>query len=145
MTGRKQGTVEDRFWKKVEKGPGCWLWKGCCFKGYGRFNDGKRTVRAHRFAYQTLIGPIPEGLEPDHICRNRSCVNPAHLDIVTSTENKRRGLAGKINNNCAAKTHCPRGHPYDESNTYVWQGKRHCKICHKESNSRWQNENRTRR
>ena len=87
----------DRFWPKVEFTGFCWNWTaGTSAKGYGCFrlggHDGKRTS-AHRVAYELLVGPIPDGLELDHLCRNRRCVNPDHLEPVTGDENKRRSPA----------------------------------------------------
>ncbi len=90
-------TREERFWAKVDRsGPGgCWLWTASTREGYGYFGLGRRDegmVDAHRFAYELLVGPIPAGLEIDHLCRVRRCVNPPHLEAVTSAENKRRAL-----------------------------------------------------
>ena len=128
---------EVRFWRKVNKTDGCWLWTAAKDdNGYGRFREKGRSgpaKLAHVFAYETLIGPVPEGKELDHICRNPSCVNPAHVEPVTHKVNVQRGLSGKVNNPMTAKTHCPQGHPYDERNTYVnRQGKRECRTCHRE-------------
>lgn len=91
--------VARRFWSKVVKegSHGCWRWQGRLnHAGYGRFTVGGRRdarwVMAHRFAYELLIGPIPEGLELDHLCRQRDCVNPGHMEPVTREENSRRGV-----------------------------------------------------
>ena len=117
---RASGTPEERWWAKVEKQPdGCWLWTGGLDKmGYGQFHtqsDGKRrNHRAHRYGYELLVGPIPGGVEPDHLCRVHACVNPGHLDLVTHRVNVQRGDAGKAK---AARTHCPRGHEYTPENT----------------------------
>lgn len=129
---RRSGTTDapfaipppaERFWPKVDKrGPnGCWLWTGRLFSnGYGCFMLKGRSLLAHRVAFEWQ-GDIPEGLHLDHLCRVRACVNPAHLEPVTIQENNRRASA--------AKTHCPYGHPYNESNTYVWRGGRYCRTC----------------
>lgn len=92
--------LEERFWEKVEKrGPDeCWEWGGTVADGYGRFREGgfgSSPVRAHRVAYKLLVGPIPEGLVLDHLCENRGCVNPAHLEPVTNRENLRRHYEGR--------------------------------------------------
>lgn len=87
---------------------------GLTTSGYGRFWDGTRGVQAHRFAYEQIVGPIPEGLDLDHLCRNRRCVNPRHLDPVSRRENLLRGETLPSAN--AQKTHCPMGHPYAGNN-----------------------------
>lgn len=101
----------------------CWLFSGSInSSGYGVLHDGERAVLAHRLAYEDSFGPIPDGLTIDHLCRNRTCVNPAHLDPVTGSENVRRSRA--------FRTECPQGHPYDEANTHVnARGHRSCKTC----------------
>ena len=78
---------------------------------------GRKMIQAHRVAYELVKGKIPAGLELDHLCRNRICCNPAHLEAVTGRENSLRGVSPWAKNACA--THCPRGHPYDAENTYV--------------------------
>jgi len=111
---------------------GCWEWTASKdSNGYGWFYANGKTGRAHRFSYEVLVGTIPIGLEIDHLCRNTSCVNPDHLEAVTRQENTKRGLAGKVNGDIQrAKTHCPKGHPYDELNTYHRpDGGRDCKMC----------------
>lgn len=79
----------DRFWMKVQKGPGCWPWTGAATEGYGHFTDTAegKTHAAHRLAYQLLVGPIPEGMQLDHQCRNTLCANPAHLRPVSNKQN----------------------------------------------------------
>ena len=85
----------DRFWAKVDKGIFCWDWLGGKSNGYGRFWVEGRLVQAHRWAYETMVGPIPEGLTLDHLCRVRYCVNPSHLEPVTLGENIRRSFRKK--------------------------------------------------
>ena len=124
-----------RFWQKVRiLDNGCWEWTAAKRGGYGVFGLGTRSdglIRAHRYAYAELVGPIPEGLQLDHLCRNRPCVNPEHLEPVTGRENTLRGESPQAQN--ARKTHCPRGHAYDLLNTYSGgKGGRQCDICRKE-------------
>jgi len=120
-----------RFWRKVWKTEGCWFWTASVDShGYGQFRVGTRTIKAHRFAYEELIGPIPDGLEPDHLCRQHRCVNPTHLEMVTHRENILRGMAPSALH--ARKTKCPKGHPYDEANTRIdGRGSRQCRACKK--------------
>lgn len=133
-------TAEQRFWPKVgppESG-GCRRWTGYLNPrtGYGQFNLGNQsTGLAHRVAYTLACGVIPDGMQLDHLCRNRWCVNPEHLEPVTATENARRGDAGL---NQRSKTHCPKGHPYDEANTYLYPaGFRRCRTCAREHDRKY--------
>lgn len=121
----------ERFWSRVDRTPGCWLWTSTLDNGYGSINlkiDGRQRNRmAHRLAYEEIIGPIPEGLELDHLCRVPRCVNPAHLEPVTHVENTMRGfspLAVK-----ARQTHCHRGHEFTAANTYRAGSSRKCREC----------------
>lgn len=129
-------TAEERFWAKVDRrGPDeCWPWTaGLWGGGYGAFampsyGNRYRNVYAHRFAYELLVGPIAEGMVIDHLCRNRACVNPAHLEPVTKRENTLRGTSPIANNR--RLTHCRRGHPFDAANTFIdLGGNRHCRAC----------------
>lgn len=127
--------ILERFQDKYIPDPnsGCWLWTAYCDpKGYGRFRLRGRIVGAHRASYEIFVGPIPDGLYIDHLCRVRSCVNPAHMELVTNQENIRRGEAGKATGiRQRAKTHCPSGHPYNEENTYQHTRSRQCRECKK--------------
>ena len=96
----------------------CWPWKGFYnHKGYGRFQVNGHTISAHRAVYESLIGPVPEGLTLDHLCRNRACVNPQHLEPVTNKVNVLRGTGLCATN--AKKMNCPRGHPYSGNNLII--------------------------
>ena len=132
-----------------EPNSGCWLWIASLdTKGYGQINIGTggkpKMARSHREMYLSMIGPIPEGLELDHLCRVRCCVNPAHLEPVTHEENYRRGLGGR-NGGIAmgkikrARTHCPRGHSFADGNEMFQNGRgkrwRYCRSCKELSRS----------
>lgn len=110
----------------VNKGEGCWEWAGTKVgKGYGRFTVGSGVkMVAHRYSYERLVGPIPEGMQIDHLCRNRPCVNPAHLEAVTPEENLRRAYAA-----IGPKMVCVNGHPKTDENLFISGGKRRCREC----------------
>lgn len=98
---------------KFTIGDECWEWNGASGRGYGLISDGSGRLRpAHRMMYELLVGPVPEGLDLDHLCRNRGCINPKHLEPVTHKVNINRGR--KAN---AEKTHCKNGHPFNDENT----------------------------
>jgi hypothetical protein len=107
----------------------CIIWTGAKIPdGYGIRRHQGRNQLAHRVAYMQEVGPIPEGLEMDHLCRNRLCINTAHLEPVTHRENVLRGIGPTAVN--ATKTHCPQGHPYAGDNlVFKPDGGRHCLIC----------------
>lgn len=128
----KRAPWEVRFWARVQKGPGCWEWLGRRdVAGYGKFDPpaelGMSTV-AHRIAFVLTKGEPPAGLHLDHLCRNRGCVNPDHLEPVTEAVNLLRGEGWGAKN--ARKTHCPKGHPYAGDNLFVNSlGRRQCRTC----------------
>ena len=125
-----KSTVLTRLMGKISRSvSGCWEWQGAITPdGYGRQSYRGRARRAHRVAYELIVGEIPAGLVLDHLCRNRSCVNPAHLEPVTDRINLLRGIGPTADR--ASRTHCPQGHAYDLENTYVdRRGSRHCRAC----------------
>jgi hypothetical protein len=137
----------ERFIERVPES-GCWIWIGVCFpNGYGRVcvqrNKKRRAFMAHRVVYQTYVGPIPIGLDIDHLCRVRCCVNPSHLEPVTRRLNLERGgiLAGLRARAAAmnAATVCSRGHQMTPENTYIYPSGRHraCKECMRSLNREW--------
>jgi hypothetical protein len=132
---------KERFLKHVAKTAdenACWLWTGFIEKtgsaaGYGKFQmSTRRCLGAHRAAHLLFKGPIPSGHVIDHLCRNPACVNPKHLEAVTPRVNTLRGIGTSAIN--SQKTHCPKGHPYDQANTYLQRSKygRQCRICQNE-------------
>jgi hypothetical protein len=134
----------DRFWERVveasEPSPngwtGCWVWTGTPrHDGYGRMSIGSRGTQrehlVHRLSYEWIVGKIPEGLVIDHLCRNRACVNPAHMEPVTNVENVMRGEGFSATH--ARKTYCPAGHKLAGRNLSKWHlkhGQRKCATCH---------------
>jgi hypothetical protein len=120
-------SLQNRFESKIEKTDSCWNWLGSkTSSGYGLFYIGDKRYRAHRVSYTIYRDTISDGLVIDHLCKNKLCVNPEHLEQVTQSENVKRGLAGKINNYQKAKTACPRGHEYTR---LAKNGSRVCGKC----------------
>lgn len=140
-------TNVSRFWSKVDKGGpmpvdpwrpvagNCWLWTAATSAGYGAFWVHGRVVKAHRYAYQSLVGSIPIGLQVDHLCRVPNCVRPEHLELVTSATNTMRGRS--FSSLHRTKTHCPSGHPYAGTNLAIYRGHRACRRCNVLNVQRW--------
>lgn len=127
----------DRFWPKVRVQPnGCWLWNGYLNnKGYGKISVNCKPAYAHRFAYERFWGLIPEDKELDHLCRNHACVNPFHLEVVTTQVNCLRGNspASIAHRKARERPHCIHGHPWTSENTYCRKsGQKSCRTCHRE-------------
>ena len=140
----------ERLRARVEIDPetGCWEWTGSKQQGgygmWGWWADGKHhSTTAHRAVYREMVGPIPDGMTLDHLCRNRGCVNPGHVEPVSHAENVRRG----VHPSGPRKTHCPQGHPYSGENLYLWNDprgyvKRMCRTCNKARSKAWQESHR---
>lgn len=128
--------LTDRFWNKVYKSNSCWYWCSTKMHGYGYYWYEGKYKRAHRLLYEAINGELSKEVVLDHICRNRDCVNPAHLRECTTKENLNAegSLVGK--NGCKWKrkiTHCPKGHEYDQTNTYISKtNHRSCLTCRRE-------------
>lgn len=120
-----------RFWERVDRPSptACWTWRGAHIPdGYGQVVVDGRRVGTHRYAYELLVGPIPDGLQIDHLCRNPGCCNPAHLEPVTRKENIRRGRSSPGLH--AQQTHCIYGHPLAGDNLRIkGRGERSCRVC----------------
>lgn len=121
--------TRSRLLRAVVERNGCWIWPNAPDSdGYPIVKVGGRSRRAHRLFYEMLVGPIPDGLQLDHLCRVRNCVNPEHLEPVTCRENVQRGLKGRL------LTHCRNGHEFSSDNTYVTpDGSRTCRECQRAS------------
>ena len=126
------GPIAKRLEFRSDRTGDCWLWTGgLSSTGYGQLKINGRQTKAHRAAYEELVGPVPEGLDLDHLCRVRRCINPAHLEPVTRRENTLRGISFAAQ--LAQQTHCKRGHAFDEKNTYIWRNSRICRQCRKDA------------
>ena len=130
----------DKIFSKIKKTKTCWNWTGCLVHGYGQCWFEKRQRSAPRVVYEILVGKIPQGMELDHLCFNRGCVNPKHLEPVSRGENSRRAWARRIKNSPL----CKHGHPLSGNNLYTVVDKKHpgktwrnCKTCKVLANRKW--------
>jgi hypothetical protein len=145
VRGTKHNTIDERFWMQVERTESCWNWiGGQNGNGYGKFQVGGRKVYVHRWAYERFVGPIPDGLQVDHLCRNRACCNPEHLEPVTRLVNQLRGETIVAAN--LAKTHCVAGHELSGDNIeprlMPW---RICRECRRQRDRSYYERNRAKR
>lgn len=114
-----------RFTSKYLVVGNCWVWQSPLDRdGYGSFHFARKTRRAHRAAWFLYRGPIPAGMVVNHVCKNRACVNPQHLELLTARENALQDSLSPASLN-ARKTHCPKGHPFDR----VYGKQRYCSVC----------------
>ena len=124
-------STAQRFWAKVDRSGGpdaCWPWTASKREnGYGQYTVSGKNWLPHRYAYTEVIGPIPEGMDLDHLCRNPACVNPAHLEPVTHRENVLR--SDNFAAHYATQTRCKHGHELTPENIYLWRGTRYCREC----------------
>lgn len=136
--GSTAPTEAERFWPRVNKTATCWFWAGFTNdEGYGHF--GK--TRAHRWAYESRFGPIPDGLVIDHLCRTRSCVNPSHLEAVTNQENLDRGWGRRVQSGWVDS--CINGHKFTPDNTYTTaKGTSACRVCSAASRRKYEHKKR---
>lgn len=138
MRMRAEAATPGPWMAKVTTSDDCWVWNaGVSGSGYGRYwhEVEKRFVQAHRYAYESVVGLIPDGLVIDHLCRNRLCVRPDHLSPVTHAENVRRGAKSVL------VVECAKGHEYSPENTYVKpNGCRDCRTCRTERKRRYRRE-----
>lgn len=134
--------IENRFHDKyrVDEDTGCWVWIAYRDRsGYGKVNYRRKMTQAYRVAYILLIGPIPSGKQLDHLCRNRACVNPDHLEVVDARTNTLRG--NTMPAKWVARTHCNYGHPFDEQNTRRYGPDNRWRECRTCAKSKWKSAN----
>lgn len=133
-------TLAERLWSKVEIRDGCWIWTGATDERYGSIWDGTRLVKAHRVAYELVVGPIPAGFEVDHLCSRTRCVRPAHLEAVTGLTNlkrEHRRRAALLSSSYGTHTdHCHKGHAKTPENVRVSRGYHLCRTCERDRRAR---------
>lgn len=126
-------SLEEKFTRRVISSPDCLLWTGANIKGYGHIGHRGQSLKAHRVAWERVYGPIPDGLQVDHLCRVRLCVNPAHMELVTREEN----LARAVRYYDVPEV-CRNGHVYTEQTRYIDpQGRTGCIPCRRDANRRY--------
>lgn len=118
-------------WNRIDADGPCWVWQGPINNKYGRFSRYGKHWYVHRYVWTVLAGPIPDDMEIDHLCLNKLCCNPDHLEVVTKAENRRRAAR--------QKAYCKRGHRLAGDNVYPWDDNRRCRVCFK-----WRERNRRR-
>lgn len=133
---QRRSTLKDVWSRFVASDEGCWPWHGPVGgSGYGTMRFERKKHQAHRLIYELLIGPIPDGLDIDHLCSNKLCVNPDHLEPVTRSVNIQRAIDREER---PRKTACPQGHPFDESNTIVLAPSgRRCRLCRQSQQAKY--------
>ena len=144
-------SMEDRFFQKVRKTDSCWLWTGALnSRGYGAFGVNGKSVSAHRYSYETYVGPIPEGMVVCHSCDIRNCVNPQHLWVGSTADNNKDMFQKERNGSSTRRqTHCRRGHDFSEYGVYERKRKddtidRFCRECKRISSEKRRNSPETR-
>lgn len=137
MKRYRKPSPETRFWSKIKKTKTCWVWNGTirASNGYGCLSVNRRNVSVHRFSYELHRGKIPSGLQIDHLCRIRNCVNPEHLEAVPARINLLRGIGVCAQN--FRKSKCLRGHDYDRFIVNGVSTHRHCQKCKNHTNALW--------
>ena len=134
----KRRTTWERFLSFIDvRADECWLWRGAKRNGYGMFviplaedslwKAGRVQPNAHRYMWEQVMGPVTQEMQLDHLCRVRACVNPFHLEVVTSRENTLRGVSHAAV--CIRENRCGKGHEFTPENTQLYRGRRKCRIC----------------
>lgn len=123
----------DIYSRAVEDSKGCWVWQGWKDNGYGKVRSKGKQYKVHRVSYEFLVCEIPDGLVIDHLCKNRACINPWHMEPVTQAVN-----ASRVDQTCKMNgSHCGNGHELTEENIYMYQEQRKCKACRRDAQRRF--------